>query len=404
MKAQASTEYVILIAVVLVALIPIFYFALQKSNTDIKINQVDDAVNALAKAANSVYSLGPGTKDHVWITMPEGVQDIIINGTEINIKISLLGKISDVHASTIGNVTGYISTNPGTYKIPVEALSNGIVLVGAVNDTDPPTVTFTSPSGEISEREPILSATTNEDADCKYDETDKEYSEMSNFFDGSGLVHTDQVGPLDDDNYTYYVRCRDVIGNTMTSSALIQFMVNTTGLDTDNPDVFLEQPDDGTTRNFNFVNFIYNVTDNTSGIDYCRFYAYGELDNGGNSIHIVIDNSVEEGVSEVLGVTLQKGNHTWNITCVDDSSNQNEGISETRWLRVNETQQGSYVTSCVGWCGFEGLSSGFCTNTPNACDDDCGLPYPPKSCYAGDEVSDNYCLGGEQANTCCCIL
>ena len=61
-RAQASLEYVIVVGILLVLLIPLFYYLTYTSSESVKNSQAEDAVKSLASAANEVYSLSPGSK------------------------------------------------------------------------------------------------------------------------------------------------------------------------------------------------------------------------------------------------------------------------------------------------------------------------------------------------------
>ena len=130
MKAQASIEYLMIVGVLLLIVIPIFYYSSNRVNANIKLEQVDDAVKNLVNAANDVYSLGPGAKKYITITVPDGIKNITIDGKDIIFNLGIFGDVSVIHLSAIPNVTGYILSSKGTYIIPVETLSSGIVLIG----------------------------------------------------------------------------------------------------------------------------------------------------------------------------------------------------------------------------------------------------------------------------------
>ncbi|MBS3125966.1 hypothetical protein J4453_00795, partial [Candidatus Woesearchaeota archaeon] len=118
----------------------------------------------------------------------------------------------------------------------------------------------------------------------------------------------------------------------------------------------------------------------------------------------VHDSPVTEGIAEDITMPMFKGNYTWNISCVDTSLLANEGASPTRSLRVNiSAGEEAFIDSCAGWCGWQGLSDGVCENAISKCNSGCGLPYSQSdNCYAGSNVSQTYCLGGSEADTCCC--
>ena len=88
-KGQSSIEYVLIVGMILVALIPLFVYSINKVNSEIKIHQADDAVNTVANAANIVYSLGSGTKKFVQITIPGGVIYSTMNGTLVQLQLHI---------------------------------------------------------------------------------------------------------------------------------------------------------------------------------------------------------------------------------------------------------------------------------------------------------------------------
>src|SRR3989338_1476221 len=222
MRAQAAVEYVIILGIVLLVLIPIFYYSLSESNRTTRLNQASDIVNILARKSEAVYALGSGSRDYVWINVPQGIKDYSIYNKTIKLSFYSLG---DAVAFSSVNVTGRIPVVAGVYRLVIEAKDNNVV-VGLANDTTAPVVISVSPSGTVRVSDITLSVTTDEPAKCKYDITDKSYSSMLNFFDGSGISHTNSLSGLTNGDYKYYIRCVDNFGNVMISSSLIDFKVN----------------------------------------------------------------------------------------------------------------------------------------------------------------------------------
>jgi len=509
MRAQVSVEYLMIIGVALVIATPLFYYAISESTSNIKLNEAEDAVNTIAKAADSVYSLGPGTKKYVNIVIPGGVEQGSIDGNAIKLRVSLFGGVADIYARSKASLIGGVPLASGAHRISIEALDSGYVQIGLADDKEAPVVTWTYPRGTINFNGVILRANTNEPAYCKYDLGDKNYDSMLKEFSGSALSHESDLGILQNGNHIYYARCKDPYNNVMDESALINFTIvpagenvtnetleyyppivmlvapannsvdnngvvlfqynvsdnssiafcelivnytlmlvnNTVQKDTtqsfsyvlnhgnyswnvnctdahgnegyseerklfinftqdiDNPIVFLEAPADNTIRNYWLIKFSYNVSDASSGIDYCDLNLDGSLDGGGVANWSITDSPVQESTSESITMPLFKGNYTWNIDCTDNSFNHNIGYSGTRSLRINiSAGESAFIDSCAGWCGWKGLSNGVCENTQSKCADNCGLSYDlSHDCYAGYNVSQTYCLGGSEADTCCCI-
>ena len=126
-RGQAAIEYVVLVGTLLVFLIPVVYYSLNESSYGVKVSQIDNAMKRLSKVADVVYALGPGAQDVVVITIPVGVEQAIIGNYSINLKVSLLGGVSDYGYMTVGNVNGSLPITPGTYRIVLKHMSEGYV-------------------------------------------------------------------------------------------------------------------------------------------------------------------------------------------------------------------------------------------------------------------------------------
>src|SRR3989344_2461377 len=69
-RGQAGIEYVILVGLMLIFLIPIIHYALNEATLNVKINQIDTTVRRIAKASDAVFSLGRGAREVVTVTLP----------------------------------------------------------------------------------------------------------------------------------------------------------------------------------------------------------------------------------------------------------------------------------------------------------------------------------------------
>lgn len=126
-RGQAGIEYVILVGVLLVFLIPTIYYSLNEANRNVKFNQVENAVRRLAKAADSVHAIGPGSIEIITITLPDGVQDFSLDESEVSLQVSGFGGLSDVHYKTSVPLVGKLPLGKGTYTMRVASLKSGEV-------------------------------------------------------------------------------------------------------------------------------------------------------------------------------------------------------------------------------------------------------------------------------------
>src|SRR3989344_3864400 len=126
-KAQVATEYIILIGILLAILVPVLYYFNYQSTNVININQAQDSVQTLAKTADYVYSLGPGTRSTVTITIPRGAANSSVYQNELTL---IMPNNNDIVATTKANLTGSFPYLEGTYNLQVTLLESGIVLIG----------------------------------------------------------------------------------------------------------------------------------------------------------------------------------------------------------------------------------------------------------------------------------
>lgn len=117
MKAQSAVEYLIIVSVALLIIIPFLAYVNQsfsnyKENS--KIIQAKNAVKKLGEAADFVYSQGPPAKLTMRICIPEGIQSVSFN-KHILFKIKTSAGISDIFYDTIGEIRGTIPIKSGCY-------------------------------------------------------------------------------------------------------------------------------------------------------------------------------------------------------------------------------------------------------------------------------------------------
>jgi len=80
-KTQASAEYILVSAVILLIILPIisiFYSYSHESNEEIRQSQVNKIGIEIVDAAEQVYYLGESSKTSLDATMPDGVEKIEI--------------------------------------------------------------------------------------------------------------------------------------------------------------------------------------------------------------------------------------------------------------------------------------------------------------------------------------
>ncbi len=131
-----------MIGVLLLVLTPLIYYAITTSSETIRENKANDAVKTIANVADTVYTLGPGSKRYVDVDLPGGITDVCIGdqnldvtyncgaGGEktINLNITIYKGSSNIFAESKANLTvgsrGF-PTQEGKFTIEVMMLEIG---------------------------------------------------------------------------------------------------------------------------------------------------------------------------------------------------------------------------------------------------------------------------------------
>ena len=126
-RAQLSFEYLYVIGILLVVLIPLVYYSFDSSSEDIRRERLAESISSLKNGINTVYALGPRNIQKITIDLPGSIANISINNSELNIMAYMGGKISEYDIHTPINVTGSIKNEEGYHTIKIEYLQSGII-------------------------------------------------------------------------------------------------------------------------------------------------------------------------------------------------------------------------------------------------------------------------------------
>lgn len=129
-KGATSIEYLFISGIAIGALAIIMMIGTSMGNDSIRVAQAKDTVETLAKSADYVYSLGPGTKDTVSVYLPKGIRILDVSDDRVHMRVSLSSGDSDVYAKTHGKLVGAVPSIAGKQSVTITALPDGSVLFG----------------------------------------------------------------------------------------------------------------------------------------------------------------------------------------------------------------------------------------------------------------------------------
>lgn len=124
MKAQVAVEYIIIISLAFVILIPLIVNVnelLRGYNEDTRISLAKNTVKKLGESADWVYSQGKPAKMSLEIYIPEGITEVSLDNNTILFKIKTSAGVSDVYYETVAPLSGSIPTTNGYYLVCLAA-------------------------------------------------------------------------------------------------------------------------------------------------------------------------------------------------------------------------------------------------------------------------------------------
>jgi len=158
MKGQSSLDNMLMFGLGLILAAAFFYATGMMLSDSIAASQADEAVNKIAEEVNYVYSSGEGTVRYVDVTIPNGIEEINLDGNRVYMKVSLSSGSTDFHSNTPVRLVGSIPVEPGLERVTIRYLSSGSVQVGDLKlTTSPKSIYFyLQPSGSNSSQALVI--------------------------------------------------------------------------------------------------------------------------------------------------------------------------------------------------------------------------------------------------------
>lgn len=126
MKAQVAVEYLIIMGVALMILLPLSLYlnqTLMGYRDDTKISKAQNTVKKLGQNADWVHSQGPPAKVTVEVYVPEDVAEVSLNNNMILYRVRTSAGISDVFYNTVPALNGTLPDKSQYYYISVTAIN-----------------------------------------------------------------------------------------------------------------------------------------------------------------------------------------------------------------------------------------------------------------------------------------
>ena len=128
MKGQVGFEYLIVVGMVVLFLIPVWAYMTSVNNQashTLYISQAEVASKKIISASDLVYTQGEPAQVTVDIYFPKGIQQSDIFNNTIRLRLyGNAGGVTDVAATSLGNMSGSLPRQEGLYKFVIKAVGN----------------------------------------------------------------------------------------------------------------------------------------------------------------------------------------------------------------------------------------------------------------------------------------
>ena len=127
MKSQVAVEYLIIVSVAFMILIPTILYLNQTFigySDDNKLSKASETVKKIGQTADWVYSQGPPAKQTIEIFIPKDLEEISLNNKTVLFKVRTSAGVSDVFYESVAPLNGTLPFNNGYYFISLTAFQN----------------------------------------------------------------------------------------------------------------------------------------------------------------------------------------------------------------------------------------------------------------------------------------
>jgi len=127
MKSQVAVEYLIIVSVAFMILIPTILYLNQTFigyNDDNKLSKASETVKKIGQTADWVYSQGPPAKQTIEIFIPKDLEEISLNNKTVLFKVRTSAGVSDVFYESVAPLNGTVPSNSGYYFVSLTAFQD----------------------------------------------------------------------------------------------------------------------------------------------------------------------------------------------------------------------------------------------------------------------------------------
>ena len=151
MRSQVSLEYLILLSLIIVIIIPLVGLFYVYVSDSIKIAQARNTVRKIADAVDFVSYGGPGTITYVYANFPDGINSTFVGNHTILLKLKTTSGVEDIYEDVNPNVIGYLNKLKGYRKVRIVNFGN-VIQVGQGLLFTPSPLFFELSRGESGEK------------------------------------------------------------------------------------------------------------------------------------------------------------------------------------------------------------------------------------------------------------
>ncbi len=127
MRAQAAFEYMLVVIIALAFMIPLWVYLITvntEANDELSLSYARNAVDAIASAADLVYTQGAPAMVRIRVNMPAGVESASLTNNTIILNVRRGAGPTTVFATSRARLNGTLPTSGGSYWLDIRAVDD----------------------------------------------------------------------------------------------------------------------------------------------------------------------------------------------------------------------------------------------------------------------------------------
>lgn len=131
MRGQVSIEQMFVTSLGITFVAILFFLSVFLAADTVRDVQAKDSVERIARAADLIYAMGPGSETSVEVLMPDNVKSTDVSGNRVLITVGMTSGDTDIFSFSDGQLNGTLTTSSGRQKVSLFVDNSSVIHVNS---------------------------------------------------------------------------------------------------------------------------------------------------------------------------------------------------------------------------------------------------------------------------------